>query len=144
MYAWFNFPDFNSVYSCHFYLAGLSQQQKLQGFPLVESGQPYFPQNPFQKAPQKEKTLNSNWFSRCSKSTPANYQPIVLLANQLIDPCYFFLYRFSFTRNGWNFYITQVKETHQYIIVAQTKQWFCFFNKSDAAGAPVPANILIR
>jgi len=29
LYAWFNFPDFNSVYSCHFYLAGLSQQQKL-------------------------------------------------------------------------------------------------------------------
>jgi hypothetical protein len=34
LYAWFNFPDLNSVYSCHFYLAGLSQQQKLQGFQL--------------------------------------------------------------------------------------------------------------
>lgn len=26
LYAWFNLPDFNSVYSCHFYLAGLSKQ----------------------------------------------------------------------------------------------------------------------
>jgi hypothetical protein len=35
LYAWFNFPDFNSIYSCHFYLAGLSQQQKLQRLQLT-------------------------------------------------------------------------------------------------------------
>jgi hypothetical protein len=33
-YAWYNIPDFNPVYSGNFYLAGSSQQQKIQKFQL--------------------------------------------------------------------------------------------------------------
>ena len=33
-YAWYNNPDFNSVYSGNFYLAESSQQQRFQKFQL--------------------------------------------------------------------------------------------------------------
>jgi hypothetical protein len=34
LYAWYNSPDFNAVYSGNFYLAESSQQQKIQKFQL--------------------------------------------------------------------------------------------------------------
>src|SRR5688572_11517180 len=37
---------------------------------------------------------------------------IIKFSHYLINPRYFFLNRFSFTRNRWNFNVAQVKETH--------------------------------
>jgi hypothetical protein len=39
-YAWYNIPDFNPVYSGNFYLAGSSQQQKIQKFQLNSMNSP--------------------------------------------------------------------------------------------------------